>query len=191
MAEHNNNNGRKEVNKVGIIACVLVIVLIAVVVFLVVKLMKNQEPDVADVPRTSEAGEVGSGKIGNTDVDESGPSESSEVAEENVYGENLFVSMDSTEWYFPSATSVSSNAVVTNSELNSCDFYFEVIIDSTQEVVYRSQVLKPGDTLVDIGLGTELESGTYSCSMVHHLVNSDTGVEYDDNVVLGLSITIQ
>ncbi len=191
MAEHNNNNGRKEVNKVGIIACVVVVVLVAVIAILVVFLMKRQEPDVPNVP-SSEQGEVGVGKIGNkTDASESEPSDSSDAEEENVYGENLFVSMDGGDWYFPSATEASTNAVVANSELNHCDFYFELTVDSTQELVYRSQVLTPGDTLTGIVLGKELESGTYPCTLVYRLVNSDTGEEYEDNVVLGLSIIIQ
>lgn len=190
MAEHNNNNGRKEVNKVGIIACVVVAVLVAVIVILVVFLMKRQEPDVPNVP-SSEQGEVGIGKIGNGETDESTPSDSSDAEERNEYGENLFVSMDSSEWYFPSATEASTNAVVANSELNHCDIYFEVTVDSTQELVYRSQVLTPGDTLTGIVLGKELESGTYPCTLVYRLVNSDTGEEYEDNVVLGISITIQ
>lgn len=190
MAEHNNNNGRKEVGKVGIIACVAVVVLLVVVVVLAMQLRKQGETDIPSVP-SSEMGEVGVGKIGNTDASESGPSDSSDAAERNVYGENLFVSMDSSEWYFPSATEPSSNAVVANSELNHCDLYFEVTVDSTNELVYRSQVLTPGDTLTGIALGEELEPGTYPCTLVYHLVDSDTGAEYEDNVVLGISIIIQ
>lgn len=189
MAEHNNNNGRKEVGKVGIIACVAVVILFAVVIVLVVQLRKQGESDIPSEP-ASKPGEVGVGKIGG-DADESEPSDSSEPAEENVYGENLFVSMDTSDWYFPSATEASNNAIVANSELNHCDFYFEVTVDETQELVYRSQTLQPGDILSGIVLGKELESGTYPCTMVYYLVNSDTGAEYDDNVVLGISITIQ
>lgn len=146
--------------------------------------MPNQTP--------VEAGEIGSGKIGGeeSEASESEPSDSTDVAR-NVYGRELFVSMETGDWDFPSATEASGNATVANSELNQCDFYFEVTVDSTQELVYRSQVLKPGDVLTGIVLGKELESGTYPCTLVYHLINSDTGVEYEDNVVLGISITIQ
>ena len=190
MAEHNNdNNGRKEVGKVGIVACVAVVVLIAVVVFLIIQLQRRGEPDIPS-ESASKTGEVGVGKIGG-DTEESEPSDSSDAAEENVYGENLFVSMEDSDWYFPSATEASTNAIVANSELNHCDVYFEITVDATGQLIYRSQTLAPGTVLRDIILGEELESGTYPCTMVYYLVNSDTGVEYEDNVVLGISITIQ
>ena len=191
MAEHNNNNGRKEVNKVGIIACVVGVILLVIIAFLVVKLIDKQ--DVSNLPevQTSEDYAAGVGTIGKGNTNESEPSDSSEAEERYEYGEPLFVSMETTDWYFPSATEASTNALIAHSEMNHCDIYVEVILNTTQEVIFRSQVLKPGETLREITLGAELESGTHECVALYHLVNSDTGEEYDDNVRLGMTITIQ
>ncbi len=190
MAEHNNDNGRKEVNKVGIIACVVGVVLIAVIVVLVIKLQEQRVPDTPGV-QASESGVDGVGIIGKGNTKESEPSDSSEAEEGHMYGQPLFVSQETTDWFFPSATEASTNAVVAHSELNQCDIYVEIFLNSTQEVIFRSQIIKPGETLREITLGKELESGTHECVMLYHLVDSDTGEEFEDNVRLGITITIQ
>lgn len=190
MAEHNNDNGRKEVNKVGIIACVVGLVLIIVIVVLAVKLHEQSVPDTSGI-QASESGVDGVGIIGKGNTKESEPSDSSEAEEGHMYGQPLFVSQETTDWYFPSATEASTNAVVAHSELNQCDIYVEIFLNSTQEVIFRSQIIKPGETLREITLGKELESGTHECVMLYHLVDSDTGEEFEDNVRLGITITIQ
>ena len=96
--------------------------------------------------------------------------------------------MNST-WYFEDGTSPSSNAYVENSLRNSKDFYFDLILADTEEVILASPLIPIGSHMEDITLDKDLEPGTYDCIMIYHLVDEDQNTV--STVRMGVTVIIK
>lgn len=79
-----------------------------------------------------------------------------------------------TDWTFADARSSSSNAYVQNLTTNTNNVYFEVTRNDNGAKLYQSPVIPVGSSLRNIKLEDEsLPRGTYPCTLVYHLVDSD------------------
>jgi hypothetical protein len=92
-----------------------------------------------------------------------------------------------TTWTFPDGKSASTDAVMGNSGNNQNAFWFEVILNETNEVVYTSSLLPVGSSVKDIFLSKNLEKGTYNADVRIHLVDEDNN-PLDSN--LGFNVTL-
>lgn len=191
MAGHNNddNKGKEGNKKLGILIGVAIVV-IAIVVFLVVLLQKKPEPQ--EIPPEQQFNAVGEGSVIDPNASEAiTPAPATESSEgDDAYSSYYFVEMSTTEWRFASSSEASYNAVVSNSDANDCDVYFDVTLDDTGDVVFVSPVITPGNMMVNITLAKELESGTYPATLVYHQLDPETGEEFA-KVELVLSIIIE
>lgn len=80
----------------------------------------------------------------------------------------------SNDWHFATGDSVSSDAYVENVVENTNDVYFDIVrADNEDEVIYKSPVIPRGSALENIALDIDLESGTYDCVMIYHLVDEE------------------
>ena len=82
------------------------------------------------------------------------------------------VTMNST-WEFEDGKAVSSNAYVANSTNNETPVYFDVVRNDTEEVIYRSPVIPVGEHLDSVTLDTDLDVGSYECTLTYHLIDDD------------------
>lgn len=94
-----------------------------------------------------------------------------------------------TTWQFPDGKSASSDAVMGNSVNNTYPFWFEVILDDTNETVYSSDLLPVGAAVKEIVLTKDLDAGTYTATLYVHLID-DTNNNEPIESNMGFSITI-
>ncbi len=92
--------------------------------------------------------------------------------------DNMFTTDMNMKWSFPNGNVASSDAYVGNSENNKRDCYFDVFLadDPTQELIYQSPVMKPGEHLEELALDKPLAKGKYAAVTTFHLVD-DNGTE--------------
>lgn len=64
-----------------------------------------------------------------------------------------------------------------NSKGNPCYFTFEIILDDTKEVLYKSKMVPPGEGIGKIDLSRALEKGTYDVTINIYTNKLDTGAE--------------
>lgn len=90
--------------------------------------------------------------------------------------EGMFEMTMNTQWKFPDSSSPSTNAYVSNSEHNNKAFYFDLVLNDTEEVIYSSPTLPVGTKIENITLDKELSAGTYDAVVQYYLLD-DTGKE--------------
>lgn len=77
-------------------------------------------------------------------------------------------------WNFATGDATSEDAYVANSERNTNDVYFDVVLEEDEsQVIYKSPVIPIGGELDGIKLDTKLAAGTYPCVMIYHLVDKE------------------
>lgn len=64
-----------------------------------------------------------------------------------------------------------------NSKGNPCYFTFEIILDDTKEVLYKSKMVPPGEGIGKIDLSRALDKGTYDVTINIYTNKLDTGAE--------------
>ncbi len=84
--------------------------------------------------------------------------------------EGMFECSMSTEWTFQNGNAESRDAYVANTERNTHPFYFDVLLDGSDEVIYASPILPVGSTLTNFKLEKSLEAGTYEAVCQYHLI---------------------
>lgn len=90
-------------------------------------------------------------------------------------------------WKFNNARSSSGNAYVENLTTNTNTVYFEIIRNDNEECIYRSPFIPVGSSLKNVKLTNEqLTKGTYHCTLVYHLVDSD----YNDVSHVNISLDV-
>jgi len=106
----------------------------------------------------------------------------------NKVMDGLYEATMNVEWTFKTSSTPSEDAYVANKETNTNDVYFDIILDSTGETIYKSPVIPVGHALKDITLDSQLDAGTYTCTVVYHL----TDEEQNDlgNVAVGITIRV-
>ncbi len=95
-------------------------------------------------------------------------------------------------WYFQDGESASDNAYVENATENTTDVYFDVFIrgeeDDEDNALYKSPVIPVGQSVSNIKLDKDLDTGVYDCVIIYHLVDEDQKTL--DTVRVGLTITV-
>ena len=124
---------------------------------------------------------------GNLVVDESNLEDVASQLREAVE-ENMFEVAMTFAWRFPDGASPASSAYVENSTANSRPFYFEVILDDNNEVVYKSTIVPVGKAVKNITLSKDLDAGTYNATCLYHFLNDKN--EEVSNVAFGVTLTI-
>ena len=82
-----------------------------------------------------------------------------------------FKTSQTIDWHFKGKTS--EDAYVANDSSNSRTVYFDLLLNSTQEVIYSSPYIPLGSEMKGVTLDKELDPGTYETIMVYHLVDDD------------------
>jgi hypothetical protein len=77
------------------------------------------------------------------------------------------------EWRFDTWDTPSSNAVVRNDPQNTRTVYFDLVLDSTNELVYSSPFMPLGSELQGFALDKHVPAGTHSATMTYHLVDDE------------------
>jgi hypothetical protein len=94
-------------------------------------------------------------------------------------------------WSFPDGESPSSDAIVGNSEANNYPFFFDVILDDTNETVYSSSLIPVGSQVKEIKLNRDLPKGAYEATITYHLVDDTNNNEViETNLSFGITISV-
>lgn len=167
------------------VALIAAVVISGVVIILVLQNRDNEN----DEPNGFEINRVGNAVVGEGVVT---PNE--DWLEDDVAGdldENTYVfNMWETTWRFTDGDSPSYDASIVNDMINSNPVYLELILDSTEEVLFVSDYMEPGDSLHGVELGTHLEKGEYGCTLIYHLMDQEKKEEVD-TVRLAITVVIE
>ncbi len=106
----------------------------------------------------------------------------------NKVAEGLFNVTMNVDWSFENSSTPSENAYVANAVTNTNTVYFDVTIDSTGEKIYESPNIPVGYALKDITLNSELSAGTYTCTVLYHLIDEEENEI--SNVAVALKIHV-
>lgn len=89
------------------------------------------------------------------------------------------------EWRFAAGDAVSENAYVENALENTNAVYIDLFLaEDEKNAIYQSPVIPVGSSLQDIKLDTPLDTGTYDCVGVYHLVDDE------QNTISTLRVTV-
>jgi len=100
-----------------------------------------------------------------------------------------YIVTQNSDWVFPTWDTPSANAYVENDANNETPVYFDLVLDSTGETIYSSPILMQGATFSGFALDKELPAGTYTCTLVYHLVDDEQNTLTTTSV--GTSIQVQ
>ena len=92
------------------------------------------------------------------------------------------------EWTFQRWDRPSRNAYVENSRRNTRTVFFDVFLDSTNELIYESPYLYVGDHINNIALDTEVPAGEYTATLIYYLVDDEFEVITYVPVMIWLNI---
>lgn len=83
-------------------------------------------------------------------------------------------------WYIPAGETENISVSLKNPKENPCYFSFDITLENTGELIYRSDMVQPGDTIKKINLLKPLDAGKYT-AIVHISTNEiATGKEMND-----------
>lgn len=176
------NKNNKAVIILIIVLAVIIIAFVAVVAFLIGRMERDGGSD---------------SDTGRREVAESARLILDEDSAQNVLDEmrkeveeGMFECSMSTEWTFKDGSSESKDAYVANSANNTHPFYFDVILDGTEEVVYSSPVVPVGSRLTDFKLDKQLEAGTYEAICKYVLLSDEESQEEISTANFVITITV-
>ena len=164
--EKKENQGQEKTPRMLLTLCAVIIVLLLVVVILLLKGHGDTGSDLEETTMPSKR---------NVVINEENAEEMAvEILnrEEAMVPGTYEVTMNST-WNFQDGTSISDNAYVENSTANTNSVYFDLQLDDTGNIIYESPVIPVGSYLKDIKLDTDLDAGTYECTLTYHLVDEE------------------
>lgn len=163
-----NEQEQKKKGKGGVLVVIVIVALIGIIIFLLLS-RKEESKDRRNVLVTPENVERVLQEAGE--------------AQQSGY---YTVTMNPV-WHFATGEEASYDAVVENVEKNTNDVYFDVVLSEDEEqVLYSSPVIPRGGRLESIALDKTLQSGTYDCVVVYHLVDE----EQNSLSTLRVSITV-
>ena len=83
-------------------------------------------------------------------------------------------------WHVAAGQTENIPITLKNPEGNPCYFSFEISLIDSDEVIYRSKMVAPGDTIKSIDISKPLDKGIYT-ALIHIFTNElDTGNEMND-----------
>lgn len=109
---------------------------------------------------------------------------------ENEVKEGYFETYMNSEWTFPDGTSETTDAILGNSPNNRKPIRCEVILEDTQEVVFKTDVIPVGAELPPFKLDVDLDAGTYEAMCMVYLMNEERDGTYTDYSNAGFHVTI-
>ena len=68
------------------------------------------------------------------------------------------------------------NLMIVNEGINRYPQVVEILLNETDEVIYRSGAIPVGSKIEKAALDRDLDAGTYDCTAMFHSVDSETGV---------------
>lgn len=95
----------------------------------------------------------------------------------------------STQWTFPDNQAASEDAYVSNAPTNNNTVYFDITLEGSDEVIYKSPYIPVGSSLENIALENDMDKGMYDAILTYHLV--DDSYKETSKVSVGIKITIQ
>ena len=94
-----------------------------------------------------------------------------------------------TEWIFPDSKTASADAYVSNAVTNNSTVYFDITLEGSTEIIYKSPYIPVGSSLKNIALDNDMKKGEYDAVLTYHLV--DGSYKETSRVSVGIKITIQ
>ena len=178
MAAASRQNGQRVSKKGGsgkaVILVIAVIVVIAVLVGIIIFLLLGRRQQPEEVEKRNVV-------VTQDNIDEV----IEEMEQAEFIAPGYFETSMTNEWHFSDGEAVSKDAYVANVANNTNDIYFDVVLASDEsQIIYSSPVIPIGASLEGIALDTPLESGTYDCVMIYHLVDEE------QNSISTLRVTI-
>lgn len=104
--------------------------------------------------------------------------------------EGYFETYMNTEWTFPDGASETTNAVLGNSPNNVKPIRCEVVLEDTQEVVLKTDVIPVGAELPPFKLDVDLDAGTYNAVCMIYLMDEKRDGTFTDYSNAGFNVTI-
>lgn len=104
--------------------------------------------------------------------------------------EGYFETYMNTEWTFPDGASESTNAILGNSLNNKKPIRCEVVLEDTQEVLFRTGAIPVGAELPPFKLDVDLDAGTYNAVCNIYLLDEEDDGTYTDYSNAGFNVTI-
>lgn len=109
---------------------------------------------------------------------------------EDEVKEGYFETYMNSEWTFPDGASETTDAILGNSPNNRKPIRCEVILEDTQEVVFKTDVIPVGAELPPFKLDVDLDAGTYNAVCMVYLMNEERDGTYTDYSNAGFNVTI-
>ena len=168
------SNKAKGQNKSLIIICIVAVVVIVILIGIIIAIMRSAKTD-DSAGHTANTGETDKRPVLITEdnMDQMVEQILNRTEPEGVPLSYQVTMNSGSTWEFDDGQSVSKNAYVANSQSNETAVYFDVIINDTQETIYRSPVIPRGMDLDNIVLDVDLDAGDYECTMIYHLIDDD------------------
>ena len=172
--------GAKKNNRVLIAVILLGVIVIGVLVGVIVMLLNRSEPEAPREERPMRATVINEDNV---------EQELQRMAQEDYVAPGYYEVTQTMDWVFPDGTTPSTNAYVENALSNTNAVYFDVTLQSTGEIVYSSPIIPVGSYLNNFALDTDLDAGTYSCTLTYHLV--DENQRSISELTLALTIIVE
>lgn len=164
----------KKVVVITVISVLIIAALVAVIIFLVTnKPVQESEPEVRE---TSD----GRGVVLTP--------ENIDTAFEKKVEKGYFESCMSNEWTFVNGLSDMESVYVKNAETNNNAFYFDLIVDEGEKLVYSSPYIPVGAELPQFKLTESLSAGDYKGTVKYHLVDGKNEEVSDVSIAVTLHI---
>lgn len=109
---------------------------------------------------------------------------------QNQVREGYFETYMNNEWTFPDGGSETQDAILGNSPNNTKPIRYEVVLEDTGEVVFKTDVIPVGVELPPFKLDVDLEAGTYNAVCRVYLMNEEKDGTYTDYSDAGFNVTI-
>lgn len=94
-----------------------------------------------------------------------------------------------TAWTFPDSKTASEDAYVSNAVTNNSTVYFDINLEGSTDVIYKSPYIPVGSSVQNITLDNDMDKGVYEAVLTYHLV--DESYKETSKVSVGITITIQ
>lgn len=108
----------------------------------------------------------------------------------NEVQEGYFETYMNTDWIFPDGVSETTNAILGNSPNNKKPIRCEVVLEDTEEVVFKTDVIPVGAEVPPFKLDVDLEAGTYDAVCMVYLLDEEKDGTYTDYSNAGFNVTI-
>ena len=151
--------------KITIIILGLVIAVLAAVIIVMVLRGKKDTP-----AQTPEEPEKRSTLITEDNADEV----LQEMADREYVEPGYYNVRMNTEWHFSRGDAESEDAYVENSEMNTNDVFYDVVLaEDESQVLYKSPIIPVGSSMHQVKLDKKLDAGTHDCILIYHLVDEN------------------